>query len=143
MRDLKKTDRNKVVLLDLQGGGKITLFYASPSTSQVRAFHKESLRRKGNKVLVDSFDPALKYGLEVITGFDEGAFGYGGQPISADPASPNYREDWKELLAETACDIVITLGRLVFEGVRPEQSVADLLVGDEKEAEDIVPLAES
>jgi len=142
MRDLKKTDRNKVVLLDLQGGGKIGLYYATPTTSQVKAFHKESLHRKGNKVLVDSFDPALKYGLEVITGFDEGAFGFDGQPISADPASPNYREDWKELLLETAADVVITLGRLVFEGVRPEQSTADILMGEE-EGQDVVPLAGS
>ncbi|RJP20717.1 MAG: hypothetical protein C4529_08880 [Deltaproteobacteria bacterium] len=141
MRDLKKTDRNRVVLLDLQGGSKIGLFYATPTTSQVKGFHKESLRRKGNKVMVDSFDPALKYGLEVITGFDEGAFGYDGVPISADPAHPNYREDWKELLSETASDIVITLGRLVFEGVRPEQSSADILVGEEEEAESAVPLA--
>lgn len=142
MRDLKKTDRNRVVLLDLQGGGKIGIFYATPTTSQVKNFHKESLHRKGHKVLVDSFDPALKYGLEVITGFDEGSFGYGRDPISSDPASPNYRENWKELLAETASDILITVGRMVFEGVRPEQSAADILMGEE-DTEPALPLPKS
>jgi hypothetical protein len=141
MRDLKKDDRNKLVLDDTLSGTKIGVFYATPTTSQVKSYRQQSIRRKGNKVVVDNFDPALKFGLEILTGFEEGAFGYDGQPISADPASPHYREDWKVLLKETAADIVTTVAHIVFDGIRSGQNADDVEFGEE--AEEIVPLGKS
>jgi hypothetical protein len=57
-----------VVLDDAVSGTKIGIYYATPTAPQVKAYRQQSIRRKGNKVILDSFDPALKFGLEIITG---------------------------------------------------------------------------
>jgi hypothetical protein len=88
-------------------------------------------------VIVDTFGPALQFGLEIISGFDEGAFGYDGSPISSDPASPNYREDWKKLLEETAADIVTLVAQIAFDGVKTDR-LDDIEIGEEGEA--VIPL---
>jgi hypothetical protein len=139
MRDLKKSERNRVVLDDTVSGTKIGIYYATPTAPQVKAYRQQSIRRKGNKVVLDSFDPALKYGLEIITGFDEGCFGYDGAPISSDPASPAYREDWKELLKETAADIVTMVAHIAFDGVKAEKGDGGIEFEGEA-AEEILPL---
>jgi hypothetical protein len=91
---------------------------------------------------LDSFDPALKFGIEIITGFDEGAFGYDGVVISSDPASPVYREDWKELLKETAADIVTMVAHIAFDGVKAEKGDAGIEFEGEA-AEEVLPLGRS
>lgn len=140
MRDLKRSENNRLALTDGVTGEKIVVFYATPTASQVKGYRQASIKRKGNKVVMNTFDPALKYGLEIITGFEEGAFGYDGDPISADSASPNYREDWKALLAETASDIVTILAAVAFDGVKVEKADSDIEFEGE-EAEAILPLA--
>lgn len=142
MRDLKRSDRNRVVLNDTASGTKIGMYYATPTAAQVKAYRSAAIRRKNGKVLVDNFDPALKYGLEIITGFDEGAFGYDGVTISADPSSPNYRADWRELLRETGADIVTMVAHIAFDGVRAGGGEEEEVVFGE-EAEDSPPLATS
>lgn len=145
MRDLKQTDRNHITLKDSQTGEKIGIYYSTPTTSQIKAYRQASVRRKGNKVKVSTFDPSLKWGLAIITGFDEGSFGFDGEPISSDPDSPNYREDWKDLLAETAADIVTIVGSTVFDGVRMGAAGMDVEYDEDEggdgaeEAEDVVP----
>src|SRR5512146_2566834 len=142
MRDLKKSDRNRVVLEDASSGTRIGIYYSTPTATQVKAYRQQSIRRKGNKVVLDSFDPALKFGLEIITGFDERAFGYDGSPISSDPASPAYRSDWKELLKETAADIVTMVAHLAFDGVKAGNGDAGIEFEGEA-AEEILPLGRS
>lgn len=139
MRDLKHSDANRLTLTDSLTGKKIVVLYSTPTVDQVKGYRQESIRRKGNKSIVSTFDPALKYGLAIITGFEEGAFGYDGKPISADPASPNYREDWKALLSKTAADIVTMVSAVVFDGVKVE-AVGDSGVVFEGEVEDTPPL---
>ena len=141
MRDLKKSDRNRVVLQDTVSGTEIGIYYSTPTATQVKSYRQQSVRRKGNKVVVDNFGPALSFGLEIITGFDEGVFGFDGKPISSDPASPNYREDWKSLLAETAADIVTMVAHIAFDGVKAGKGDAEFEF--EGEAEEILPLGKS
>jgi hypothetical protein len=142
MRDLKYSDKNKVTLTDGPTGEKMDVFYSTPTAAQMKAYRQASLRRKGNKVLFDSFDPSVKYGLEIITGFSEGAFGFDGKPISAAPESPNYREDWKSLLAETAVDVITIVASVAFDGVRVDQGDAGVEFAGEG-AEDVVPLGKN
>ncbi len=137
MRDLKKTDRNKVVLDDAVSGTKIGIYYSTPTASQIRSYRQQSIRRKGGKVIVDTFGPALKCGLEILSGFDEGAFGYDGSPISSDPGSPHFREDWKKLLEETAADVVTLVAQLAFDGVKTDR-LDDIEIGEE--GEPVIPL---
>jgi hypothetical protein len=142
MRDLKRSDTNRLALTDGVTGEKIVVFYATPQASQVKAYRQASIKRKGDKVVMNTFDPALKYGLEILTGFEEGAFGFDGKPISADPESPNYREDWKALLAETASDIVTIVAAVAFDGVKVEKADSGIEFEGE-EAEAVLPLPKS
>jgi len=142
MRDLKRSERNKIVLTGGPAGEKCEVYYSTPTVTQMRLYKQASLRRKGSKVVYDSFDPAMKYGLAIITGFSEGAFGYDGVPISSDPASANYREDWKELLAETAVDVIMVVAAVAFDGVRVEAADADVELGEGVE-EEVVPLGKN
>jgi hypothetical protein len=142
MRDLKHSDRNKLTLNDGQTGEKIDVFYSTPTASQIRAYRQATIRKRGGKVIYDNFDPGLKYGLEIITGFSEGAFGFDGQPISSDPESPLYREDWKQLLAKTASDIVTVLATVAFDGVKVDKADSGIEFEGEG-AEDVLPLEKS
>lgn len=142
MRDLKRSESNRLTLTDGVTGEKIVVFYATPQASQVKAYRQASIKRKGDKVVMNTFDPALKYGLEILTGFEEGSFGYDGQPISADPASSNYREDWKALLAETASDIVTIVAAVAFDGVKVEKTDSGIEFEGEG-VEDALPLGKS
>lgn len=139
MRDLKRSDRNKIEFSDPVGGGKIVLYYATPTATQVKVYRQQSITRKNGKVIFNNFDPALKFGLEILTGFDEGAFGFDGQPISSDPESPNYRSDWKELLKDTAADVVTLLAQSVFDGLRTG-AATDEVEMEGAVSEDAVPL---
>jgi hypothetical protein len=141
MRDLKGSDRNKIVLADAVSGEELVVFYRTPPASVLKSYRQATVRRKGGKVLVDHFDPARKYGLEIITGIGEGCFGYDGIPISSDPASPAYREDWKDLLAATASDVVTAVARIAFDGISTKADEAGFAF--EGETEDAVPLARS
>src|SRR5512138_3248107 len=144
MRDLKKSDRNRLTLTDTASGEQIVVYYSTPTASQMRAYRQESIRRRGKKVVVENFDPALKYGLEILTGFEDGAFGFDGVPISADPASPAFREDWKALLKETASDIVTAVAYVAFDGVRAGSEEEDIeFGGDGEEGADVLPLQKS
>jgi hypothetical protein len=140
MRDLKRSDQNRMEFSDPVGGGKIVLHYATPTATQVKVYRQQSITRKNGKVIFNNFDPALRFGLEILTGFEEGAFGYDGQPISSDPASPNYRPDWKDLLKDTASDVVTLFAQSVFDGLRAGKADEDLTFGEGEVAEEPVPL---
>ena len=135
MRDLKKSDRNSIEFNDPLSGTPLIVYYATPTASQIRAYQQMSIQRKGNKVVMNSFDPAMKYGQEIITGIGEGCFGYDGRAISSDPESPDYRQDWKELMAESAADVVTLLARHVFDGLRASKDTLEI----EGAMEDAVP----
>jgi len=143
MRDLQRSERNRVAFRDTASDTKIVIYYATPTTSQIRAYRKATIRRKGGKVVVATFDPGLKFGLEIITAFDDGCFGHAGKPISCDPNSPDYREDWKQLLAETASDIVTMVAQVAFDGLRLDGQAEPEFDEGEEEAEDILPLGKS
>ena len=139
MRDLKKSDRNRIEFDDPLSGTPLIVYYATPTARQIRAYQQSSIQRKGNKVVMNSFDPALKYGQEIITGIGEGCFGYDGKIISSDPGSPDYREDWKALLAESAADVITLLARHVFDGLRAAKDTLEI----EGEVEEAVPFQKS
>jgi hypothetical protein len=142
MRDLKKTDRNRIAFRDGVSDTVIVMFYSTPSASQIKAYRQQSIRRKGNKVVMDTFDPAMRFGLDIITGFEDGAFGYDGKPISSDTESPNYRSDWKDLLKEVAADIVTMVAAVAFDGVKMSGGESEFEFEGEA-AEEVPPLARS
>ncbi len=136
MRDLKKTDRNVLKIQDAISGSEIELYYRMPTTQEMVQYQSKLIKKQGKKVLMNAFETRLEMGLKILTGFRDGDFGIDGSPISSEPSSSNYREDWKDLLKETAADIVTTLAFNVFEGVRIDTGVEF----DFEEAEDAPPL---
>lgn len=141
MRDLKKTDRNVLKINDMVSGSELEMYYRLPTTQEMVSYQNRLIKRQGKKVLINAFETRLEMGLKILTGFKEGDFGVDGQPISSDADSPNYREDWKDLLKETASDIVSTLAFAVFEGARIDTGSMD--IDFEEAAEDVVPLPKS
>lgn len=128
MRDLKKSDKNIMRIKDTISNSEIELYYRTPLASEIAQYHSMLVKRKGGKIIMNPIQTRLEMGLKILTGFREGDFGYDGKPISSDPQSPYYREDWKELLRDTAADIIIAFAFNIFEGVQPlkEEDLAEV-----------------
>lgn len=142
MRDLKKNEKNVLAINDARSGSEIELYYRNPTTQEEVAFNNSFVKRKGNKMVLNAYATRLEFGLKIMTGFREGDFGYEGKPISSEPASANYREDWKEIVKDGAHDIVVTLARAVFEGTKAKAVVEDVEL-EEENLEEISPLPKS
>ena len=123
MRDLKQSDRNVLRISDAISGSEIELYYRMPTTSEQVAYQSKLVKRQGKKVVIHAFDTRLEYGLKILTGFREGDFGFDGKPVASDNQSPNFREDWKELLTQSAPDIINAFAMTIFEGARVEQDI--------------------
>jgi hypothetical protein len=132
MRDLKRSDKNVLIINDARSGTEIELYYRNPTTEEEVAYQTKLFKKMGKKVKLNAFDTRLNYGLKILTGFRDGDFGMDGKAISADPAAPDYRPDWKLLLREQAPDIVTTFAFTVFEGARADMGMElDLESADE------------
>lgn len=137
-----------MLIHDGRSGTDIMLYYRNPSTQEEVRYQSKLFKRQGRKLMINAYDTRLEMGLKILTGFREGDFGVKGEPISSDPQSPHYRENWKELLKTHAADIVTAFAFQVFEGARPDMGMEiDFGAnGDEIEAEEAVeapPLAKS
>ncbi len=142
MRDLTRSDKNKMVINDARSGSEIELYYRNPTTQEEVEYQAKLFKRQGKKVLINAFSTRLEMGLKILTGFREGDFGIEGKPIASDPQSPNYKENWKDLLKDSAADIITAFSFSVFEGARLDtgQEVDFELAG---ETEEIIPFPKS
>lgn len=118
MRDLTKSDKNQLIIHDGRSGTDIELYYRNPTTQEEVSYQSKLFRRQGKKLLINAYETRVEMGLKIITGFREGDFGIEGKPISSEPQSPAFREDWKELLKENASDIITALAFQIFESAR-------------------------
>jgi hypothetical protein len=113
----------KVSINDSISGRIIVLYFRVPTTRERIQYSKSLFQRKGNKITYAYAEARQKWGREILTGFEEGAFGVvkGDKeiPYSSNPESKNYREDWKNLVCEFASDLVEILATHVFEGSTP------------------------
>lgn len=119
-RDLKASSNNSITLHDSMTGENITFRYRTPTTAERVEFETSTWQRKGMEVVDNSPETKIDFALRILTGFDEGAFCFDGVPISANPENSGYRADWKELLKETAHDLLSVIGATVFLGTRVE-----------------------
>lgn len=142
MRDLTRSDKNKMVINDARSGSEIELYYRNPTTQEEVEYQSKLFKRQGKKVLINAFNTRLEMGLKILTGFREGDFGIEGRPIASDPQDKNYKENWKELLKETAADIVTAFSFTVFEGARIDTGTeVDFEIAEETEK--IIPFPKS
>lgn len=143
MRDLKRCDDNKLFIKDAVSDTQIELTYRTPTTQEMVQYQARQVHRVGGKVVLKPFETRLEFGLKIVTAIRDGDFGYDGKPISCNPQSADYRENWKELLKESAADIVTMLALTVFEGARLD--TGDIRLEGEEESgipqEKEVPLA--
>ncbi len=118
---LKLTERNTMIVITTPGGDEVGCYYRQPTTQEMHKYQQESVQRKRNTVILRHSEAQLKFGKAVFTGIREGDCGApnaSGEivPISSDPKSPDYREDWKELLEKYAPNVIMALGAYVFGG---------------------------
>ena len=133
MRDLTASDRNEMTINDTRSGSEILVYYRNPTTEEEIAYQANLFRRKGKKMKIAAFNTRLRFGLKIINGFRDGDFGLAGKPISSDPVSPNYREDWKSLISSQAPDILNAFAFAVFEGARVDTGMNFEFEGEETE----------
>lgn len=128
---------------DAVSGTKIELAYRMPTTQEMVQYQARQVHRVGGKVVLKPFETRLNYGIKILTAIRDGDFGYDGKPISCNPQSADYKENWKELLRESAADIITTLAVTVFEGARVD--TGEIRIDGEEESvvahEEDVPLA--
>ncbi len=118
-RRLSKTDISTLTIHDNLSDSEIILSYRRPTTKERQGFENLSVQRKGKKVKFKHSEARLKYGGKILTGIREGDFEIEKAgtyvPVSSDPSSQNYVENWNELIKEMAPDIVQILAAQVFE----------------------------
>jgi hypothetical protein len=139
MFDLKTQEGNVLAEIYVAAAGKkLGIYYRPPKPSEAIGYSSALLKRKGNKIQSNEYKTRLEYGLRIITGVREGDYGYGGKLLSSDPSSPDYREDWKELLARIAHLHIVAVAVVAFEGVsatdaqaRPDFETEDAEGADE------------
>lgn len=139
MRELK-SNKNILTISDAISGSKIEIYYRIPTASEIQAYMSRLIQRKGNKIKMNIADARLEFGLRILEGFRDGDFGIDGKPISSNPASEYYVDNWKELLKESAPDIIMLLAQTVFEGSRVAKEIEELEFED---SEEVLPLAKS
>jgi hypothetical protein len=113
---------------DKQGGEPFELYYTRPTTTQTIDYNRDvyGLERTDPKrpTPVLHYDAMLEHALALIVGWSDNAFGIDGQPFSAEPTSPHYREDWRDILRETQADILLSMAAQVFAGSQVERKPA-------------------
>jgi hypothetical protein len=115
---LKDQERLLAPIYDAPSGVTCGIYYRRPRPSECIAYQSSLMKRKGDKIQDNTYKTRLEFGLKIITGIREGDYGTeDGQPISSDPQSPHFREDWKELIARVAHLHVVAVAALAFEGV--------------------------
>src|SRR5512134_1157262 len=108
---LKDRERLLAPIFDAPSGQTCGIYYRRPKPSECIAYQSSLLKRKGDKIQDNTTKTRLEFGLKIITGIREGDYGVedgnGELPLSSDPSSKDFREDWKELLARIAHQHVV------------------------------------
>lgn len=133
------SELNTLKIQDNIGNCDIEIYYRTPTTKERVDYSNECIRRKRNKIDIRTAKARQKFGLKIIKGFKDGDFAIPSEgknvPIASDSSSSNYRENWKELIAEYAMDIVETLAAYVFDTSTEIVDESD----DTEEAEEETP----
>src|SRR5512139_483469 len=148
MFELRPSERN-LLPVEVVTGGKVVSFkvwYATAKTSQKVAFESERTQFKRGKMQFNSVNPAIRFGLELITEVEDGVLTIDGKPISTNPSNPNYNPDWKKVLGELAiinaelAGVLIAVATAAFDNVRIVGAEQDV---DDKGETDTPPLGQN
>lgn len=113
------TNQNQLKIDDQVSGSTITFFYRLPTTKERQGYMNMAVQRKGKRVEMRHAEAQAKYGEKILTGIRDGDFEVveNGKsvPLSSDPKSPHYREDWKQQVADNASDLLMLLAIHAFD----------------------------
>jgi hypothetical protein len=106
-----------LAIQDPISGSVVTFTYRRPTSEERVAYQLAAFRLEGGERRFCLGETRLKFGLEILTGFEPGDF-----IITAEegdtPLDAARHPDWKERLAQDAPDLVSYLAQQVFEGMR-------------------------
>lgn len=115
MRDFA-AEKNVAQIRDGISGDVHEIYFRLPTNEERAAYQNGLFQRSGRKLLTRVLENRIKFGGRIIVGFKKGTIGINGQPFSSEPEDPAYREDWKNLLIQSAPDIVSAVAVTAFEG---------------------------
>jgi hypothetical protein len=110
-------ERQVLAVSDPVSGSVVTLYYRPPTSEERVAYQLSAYRLEGGQRRFCLGETRVKFGLEILTGFEAGDFllREDSGPV---PLDPERHPDWKARLAEFAPDLVAYLAQQVFEGLR-------------------------
>ncbi len=117
-------------------------FYRRPTTEEIIAYNSRLFQKRNGKVINNVVPTRIEMGLKVLTGVQDGVFTLNGQPISSDPASPDFYADWKNLLKGALSGTIANFAFRVFEAVSEAQIDQEEILATE-EGEETLPLGKS
>jgi len=94
----------------------LVLGFRLPTTEERIAYRAAQHVREGDVVRTRLYETRIEHGQAILTEFESGCMTLDGKPVSSDPKSDAYCEDWKELLVQVAPQAVEALAVRVFEG---------------------------
>lgn len=110
-------ERHALAIQDPVSGSVITLYFRRPTSEERVGYQLSAFRLEAGERRFCLGETRLKYGLEILTGFEPGDFQILEEGGAA-PLDPARHPDWKARLAEQAPDLVSYLAQQVFEGLR-------------------------
>lgn len=152
-RDLQLVENNTITLMDPVDKFEVVFSYRTPTTDDRVRYQASRYKREGTKLIDRSRSAVVEAALGVLVGIRTGDFTYAGAPVSSNPENPEYREDWKELVAAAAGDLLFLMGHDLFEGrvsipdganieiVSEFEAAADKAEAEKAAEEPIPPLA--
>jgi hypothetical protein len=122
MRDLTPTDKNIMRIYDVASGTPCDIYYRTPTTQDRVAYNSaianqvlqaKDLKEPGKikEAMAAMMDIQIKEAAKLITAIGEDCFGVDGKPISSDPDNKNYYDKWREILMDSASDIILTFAK--------------------------------
>ncbi len=121
-RDLTISEHNELILRDSVSGSDIVFYYRTPETPDRVKYQAGRFRRDGARMVMRFRSAAIEAAASVLVGIRDGDFTCGRDdeglpiPISSNPDSLHYREDWKDLILQMAGDLLFIMGHELFEG---------------------------
>mgnify|MGYP003418794251 CR=1 len=97
-----------------------------PGTDERLKYLASIARKINGKILSgleEKFKAKYEFGCELITGFPENnsdgkpQFQFEEKPVSSDKSSPNYREDWRELILPLFMNPIMIYSTKIFDGI--------------------------
>lgn len=104
-RDLGKKN-NIAVIEDAISNSNIEFHYRTPKTSELQEYYTALYLKEDGEVKSNGVNARVAFAKKLIIGIRDGDFTEDGAPVSSDPQSEHYKENWKDLIEESSADLL-------------------------------------